>query len=99
RRCEASFYFFCVRQGSARILCAAKGPRAQKRRLLGARGRQKGSPAERTGHAPLLIAAQYNEELPENNALFAIWIADYGQTNLSRHCAPRRDRRRARLPR
>jgi hypothetical protein len=33
---------------------------------------QKGSPAKRTGHT-LLVAAQYSQKLPENNALFAIW--------------------------
>jgi hypothetical protein len=38
-------------------------------------GAQKGSPAKRTGHT-LLVAAQYSQELPENNALFAIWLAD-----------------------
>src|ERR1700685_498373 len=42
-----------------------------------AQGAQKGSPAKRTGHT-LLIAAQYSQELPENNALFAIWLADQG---------------------
>jgi hypothetical protein len=39
-------------------------------------GAQKGSPAKGTGHA-LLVALQYSQELPENNALFAIWLADF----------------------
>jgi hypothetical protein len=37
---------------------------------------QKGSPAKRTGHT-LLVAAQYSQKSPENNALFAIWLADF----------------------
>jgi hypothetical protein len=37
---------------------------------------QKGSPAKRTGHT-LRIAAQYSQKLPENNALFAGWLADF----------------------
>jgi hypothetical protein len=36
-----------------------------------AQGAQKGSPAKRTGHT-LLIAAQYSQKSPENNALFAV---------------------------
>jgi hypothetical protein len=42
----------------------------------GAHGAQKGSPAKRTGHT-LLVAAQYSQKSPENNALFAIWLADF----------------------
>jgi hypothetical protein len=41
-----------------------------------ARRTQKGSPAEGTGHA-LLVALQYSQELLKNNALFAIWLADF----------------------
>jgi hypothetical protein len=26
----------------------------------------------------LLVAAQYSQKSPENNALFAIWLADFG---------------------
>jgi hypothetical protein len=37
---------------------------------------QKGSPAKRTGHI-LLVAAQYSQELPKNNALIGIWLADF----------------------
>jgi hypothetical protein len=37
---------------------------------------QKGSPAKKTGHT-LLVAAQYSQELPENNAFLAIWLADF----------------------
>jgi hypothetical protein len=37
-----------------------------------AQSAQKGSPAKRTGHT-LLVAAQYSQKSPENNALFAIW--------------------------
>src|SRR6202790_4503203 len=37
---------------------------------------QKGSPAKRTGHT-LLVAAQYSQKSPENNALFAIWLGDF----------------------
>jgi hypothetical protein len=37
---------------------------------------QKGSPAKRTGHA-LLVAVQYSQKSPKNNALFAIWLADF----------------------
>jgi hypothetical protein len=37
---------------------------------------QKGSPAKRTGQT-LLVAAQYSQKSPENNALFAIWLADF----------------------
>jgi hypothetical protein len=37
---------------------------------------QKGSPAKRTGHT-LLVAAQYSQKSPENNVLFAIWLADF----------------------
>src|SRR6478752_5548952 len=42
----------------------------------GAQRAQKGSPAKRTGHT-LLVAAQYSQESAENNALFAIWLADF----------------------
>src|ERR1700738_5185765 len=42
----------------------------------GAHGAQKGSPAKRTGHT-LLVAAQYSQKSPENNALFTIWLADF----------------------
>jgi hypothetical protein len=41
-------------------------------------GTQKGSPAEWTGHA-LLVAAQYSQKSPENNVLFAIWLADFAE--------------------
>src|SRR6266404_2433060 len=37
---------------------------------------EKGSPAKATGHT-LLVAAQYSQESRENNALFAIWLADF----------------------
>jgi hypothetical protein len=42
----------------------------------GAQRAEKGSPAKGTGHT-LLVAVQYSQELPENNALFAIWLADF----------------------
>src|SRR5438046_8187759 len=42
----------------------------------GAQRAEKGSPAKRTGHT-LLVAAQYSQESAENNALFAIWLADF----------------------
>jgi hypothetical protein len=41
-----------------------------------AQGAQKGNPAKRTGHT-LLVAAQYSQKSPKNNALFAIWLADF----------------------
>ncbi|TMK09997.1 MAG: hypothetical protein E6G71_04685 [Alphaproteobacteria bacterium] len=41
---------------------------------------QKGSPAKKTGHT-LLVAPQYSQELPENNALFVIWLADFSEPN------------------
>src|SRR3984957_12073866 len=41
-----------------------------------AQGAQKGSPAKRTGRT-LLVAAQYSQKSPKNNALFAIWLADF----------------------
>jgi hypothetical protein len=41
-----------------------------------AQSAQKGSPAKRTGHT-LLVAAQYSQKSPENNALFTIWLADF----------------------
>jgi hypothetical protein len=37
---------------------------------------QKGSPAKRTGQT-LRVATQYSQKLPENNALFAIWLAHF----------------------
>jgi len=37
---------------------------------------QKGSPAKRTGHT-LLVAAQYSQKSPKNNALFMNWLADF----------------------
>src|SRR5260370_30437591 len=37
---------------------------------------QKGSPAKRTGQT-LRVATQYSQKSPENNALFAIWLADF----------------------
>jgi hypothetical protein len=45
--------------------------------ILEATGGQKGSPAKGTGHT-LLVAAQYSQKSPENNGLFAIWLADFG---------------------
>jgi hypothetical protein len=42
----------------------------------GAYSAQKGSPAKRTGHT-LLVAAQYSQKSPKNNALFAIWLAEF----------------------
>jgi hypothetical protein len=44
--------------------------------LAGAQRAEKGSPAKATGHT-LLVAAQYSQESAENNALFAIWLADF----------------------
>src|ERR1019366_4202913 len=37
---------------------------------------QKGSPAKRTGQT-LLVALQYSQKSPKNNALFAIWLAEF----------------------
>jgi hypothetical protein len=37
----------------------------------------KRKPGQKTGQA-LLVAPQYSQESPENNALFAIWLADLG---------------------
>src|ERR1700753_1611995 len=65
---------------------------------------QKGSPAKRTGHT-LLVAAQYSQKSPENNALFAIWLADFGakrglcRPHISFRGCLRSDRPRAALPR
>jgi hypothetical protein len=42
----------------------------------GAHRAEKGSPAKGTGHT-LLVAAQYSEKLAENNALFAVGLADF----------------------
>jgi hypothetical protein len=53
-----------------------------KTRILEGDDAQKGSPAKRTGQT-LLVAAQYSHKSPENNALFAIWLADFRrQTSL-----------------
>jgi hypothetical protein len=41
-----------------------------------AQSAQKGSPAKRTGHT-LLVAAQYSQKSPKNNALFMNWLADF----------------------
>jgi hypothetical protein len=41
-----------------------------------AQSAQKGSPAKRTGHT-LLVAAQYSQESPKNNALFMNWRGDF----------------------
>jgi hypothetical protein len=49
---------------------------AQKLEFDRAHTAQKGSPAKRTGHT-LLVAAQYSQKSPENNALFTIWLADF----------------------
>ena len=38
---------------------------------------QKGSPAKRTGQT-LLVALQYSQKSPKNNALFAVWLAEFG---------------------
>jgi hypothetical protein len=50
--------------------------RTQKPGIREAQRAEKGSPAKATGHT-LLVAAQYSQESPENNALFAIWLADF----------------------
>src|SRR5580698_5216218 len=47
---------------------------------------QKGSPAERTGHT-LLVAVQYSQKSPKNNALFAIWLVDFRYRNRLRSAA------------
>jgi hypothetical protein len=38
--------------------------------------RPKRKPGQKDGHT-LLIALQYSQESPENNVLFAIWLADF----------------------
>jgi hypothetical protein len=38
--------------------------------------RPKRKPGQTTGQT-LLVAAQYSQKLPENNGLFAIWLADF----------------------
>jgi hypothetical protein len=43
----------------------------------GALAPKKEARPKRTGHT-LLVAAQYSQKSPENNALFAIWLADFG---------------------
>jgi hypothetical protein len=72
--------FFWFGQWLEHDLAGKPGPtfpdHAQKPGILRAHGAQKGSPAKRTGHA-LLVAAQYSQKSPENNALFAIWLADF----------------------
>jgi hypothetical protein len=50
---------------------------AQKTGFRRAHTAQKGSPAKRTGHT-LRVAAQYSQKSPENNALFAVWLAVFG---------------------
>src|SRR3954471_9578295 len=63
-----------------RDLAGKPGPtfpdHAQKPGFWRALGAQKGSPAKRTGHT-LLVAAQYSQESPENNAWFGSWLADF----------------------
>jgi hypothetical protein len=64
-----------------RDLAGKPGPffpdHAQKLEFDRALTAQKGSPAKRTGHT-LRVVAQYSQKSPENNALFAIWLADFG---------------------
>jgi hypothetical protein len=45
--------------------------------ILEGTGCPKRKPGQKTGQA-LLVAPQYSQESPENNALFAIWLADLG---------------------
>jgi hypothetical protein len=61
---------------------------------------KKGSPAKKTGQT-LLVAAQYSQKSPKNNALFAIWLADFGSkpVRFSGFGPLRWDRPRAALPR
>jgi hypothetical protein len=75
-----SFIFFLLGQEPAQApapctnaAVALRGSDFHMRRSI-----QKGSPAEPAGHA-LLIAAQYSRKKFENNALFAIWLADSGR--------------------
>jgi hypothetical protein len=63
-----------------RDLAGKPGPalpdRTQKPGIRKAQRAEKGSPAKGTGHT-LLVAAQYSEKLAENNALFAVCLADF----------------------
>jgi len=56
---------------------AFSGSRSKKLEFERAHTAQKGSPAKRTGQT-LRVATQYSQKSPENNALFAIWLADFG---------------------
>src|ERR1700676_1711898 len=58
---------------------------ANKRALAGRFAAQKGSPAKRTGHTSL-VAAQYSQKSPKNNALFAIWLADLASNQPCASC-------------
>src|SRR5580704_14882374 len=64
------------------------GSRSKTWNSKGAPCAQKGSPAKRTGHT-LRVALQYSQKSPENNGLFAVWLADFeGETRLSRRPGP-----------
>jgi hypothetical protein len=69
-----------VGQWLERDLTGKPGPtfpdRTQNLEFERAHRAQKGSPAKRTGHT-LLVALQYSQKSPKNNALFAIWLADF----------------------
>src|ERR1700689_4917852 len=63
-----------------RDLAGKPGPtfpdHAQKPGVREGARRPKRKPGQRTGHT-LLVAAQYSQKSPENNALFAIWLAAF----------------------
>jgi hypothetical protein len=69
-----------VGQWLERDLAGKPGPtfpdRTRKREILEGAWRLKRKPGQRTGHT-LLAAAQYSQKSPENNGLFAIWLADF----------------------
>src|ERR1700726_1536158 len=69
-----------VGQWLERDLAGKPGPtfpdRTQKPGVLKGAWRPKRKPGQRTGHT-LLVAAQYSQKSPENNALFTIWLADF----------------------
>src|SRR6185312_7872813 len=104
RRCEVSWLSSDFER-LERDLAGKPGPilpdHAQKPGIRRARGAQKGSPAKPTGHT-LLVAAQYSQKSPENNAVMAPWVADFSHRNRSGFSGrdpDRSGRPRAALPR
>ncbi|WP_291575469.1 hypothetical protein, partial [Bradyrhizobium sp.] len=72
--------FFWTGQWLEHDLAGKPGPtfpdHAQKPGLRKGASPSKRKPGQKTGHA-LLVAAQYSQKLPKNNALFVDWLADF----------------------